>query len=227
MVSGQRDKRECWRCGAGSFTAAHLKVCKAHETHCNYCGIKGLYESSCNFKQKDKLKKIAIPKNFDRKLQNAKEYIEWIITKTIKIQRVTKWYSMSKAKELKTPLRKTWKGGLFGFRFKTMIDTGSPVVIFAVVEIKSIMRRKDLQVIRMVEGEKYVDLNDKALNLLGYVFCQLQVGEKFINKARILVAREGTKSIVGTEWLSTVKFVIIQNPVGESEFNVIEKQRHL
>ena len=110
--SGQRDKRECWRCGAGNFTAAHLKVCKALETHCNYCGIKGHFEKCCNSKQKNKLKKIANPKNFDRNLQIAKGYKEWTFMKTIKIQRVTKWYSMSKVKELKTPLRITWKGGL-------------------------------------------------------------------------------------------------------------------
>ena len=33
-----------------------------------------------------------------------------------------------------------------GFQFKTMIDTGSYVTMFAVDEIKSIMRKKDLQV---------------------------------------------------------------------------------
>ena len=46
------------------------------------------------------------------------------------------------------------------------------------------MRGKDLQVRRIIEGEKYVDFNGKPLKLLGYVFCQLQVGEKFIKEAR-------------------------------------------
>ena len=86
------------------------------------------------------------------------------------------------------------------------------------------MRRKDLQVRLMVEEEKYVDFNGKPLNLLGFVFCQVQVGETFNKKARILVAREGTKSIVGRELLSTLKFVMVQNPVGESDINVIEKE---
>ena len=38
------------------------------------------------------------------------------------------------------------------------------------------------------------------------------------------MAKEGSKSIVRREWLSTLKFVIVQNPVGESENNVIEKE---
>ena len=106
------------------------------------------------------------------------------------------------------------EGWINVFRFKTMIDMGSPVTIFAVDEKKKIMRKKDLQVRRMVEGEKYVHFNGKPLNLLGYVFCQLQVDEKFMKKARLLLTREGTKSIVGREWLSTLKFVIVENPVG-------------
>ena len=32
VVSVQENERECWRCGAENFTAAHLKVCKAPET---------------------------------------------------------------------------------------------------------------------------------------------------------------------------------------------------
>ena len=91
------------------------------------------------------------------------------------------------------------EGWINGFRFKTMIDTGSPVTIFAINEIKRIMRRADLQVRPMVEEENNVDFNKKPLKLLGYVFCQLQVGEKFIKKARILLAKEGMKSIVGRE----------------------------
>ena len=86
------------------------------------------------------------------------------------------------------------------------------------------MRRRGLQVRRMAEGEKYVDFDGKPLNVLGYVFCQLQFGDKFMKNARILVAREGTKTIVGRELLSTLKFVMVQNQVGESEINIIEKK---
>ena len=74
-----------------------------------------------------------------------------------------------------------------------MIDTGSPVTIFAIDEIK-MMHRKDLQVRRMKEGEQYVDFNDESLNLLGNVLCQLQVGDKYMKNARVLVAKEGMKS---------------------------------
>ena len=161
------------------------------------------------------MKKSAIPKNYDRKFQNAKN------VQTVDCYEEDQ-HSDSDELVLNVESEGTHKntpdymeGWIIGFRFQTIIDTGSPVTIFAIDEIKRIMHRKDLQVGRMVEGEMYVDFNSKPLNLLGYVFYQLQVDEKFTKKARILVAGEGTKSIEGIEWLSTLKFVMVQNPVGE------------
>ena len=63
-------------------------------------------------KQKDKLKKIAIPKNFDRKSQEAR-----------KIQRVNSYKEKQESdsdegkfvKENKKPRFTTWKGRLMGF----------------------------------------------------------------------------------------------------------------
>ena len=68
------------------------------------------------------------------------------------------------------------EGFINGNRFNTMIDTGSPVTIYALDEIKKIMKRENLPVREMVESvSTYVDFNGKPLQLLGYVFCELQV----------------------------------------------------
>ena len=111
--------------------------------------------------------------------------------------------------------------------FKTMIDSGSPVTIFALDEIKQIMKRETLPVREMIEGEKYVDFNGKPLNLLGYVFCELQVGNQYIKKARILNANKGTKSIVGREWLSTLRYRFTPVNEGELEVNSVGKDEEL
>ena len=79
----------------------------------------------------------------------------------------------------------------------------------------------------MIKGERYVDFNGKPLNLLGYVFCELQVGDQYIKKARILVTKSGTKSIIGREWLSTLKYTIAPTNKGECEVNSIEKEEEL
>ena len=90
-----------------------------------------------------------------------KESIEWIFTKKIKIQIVTNWCLMLKEREHKKTVPHYMEGWINGFRFKTMIDMGSPVPIFAVDETKKIFRRKDVQGRQMVEGVKFVDFNGK------------------------------------------------------------------
>ena len=65
----------------------------------------------------------------------------------------------------------------------------------------------------MIEAERYVDFNGKPLKLLGYVFCELQVNESFVMKAKICLARNGTKSILGKEWQSTLRYKLV--PEGE------------
>ena len=80
-----------------------------------------------------------------------------------------------------------------------MIDSRSPVTIFALDEIKQIMKEETRPVREMIEAESYVDFNGNSLNLLGYVFCEIQVGNQYIKKARILIAKKGTKSIIGRE----------------------------
>ena len=109
------------------------------------------------------------------------------------------------------------EGTINGNFFKTMIDTGSLDTIFAFNEIKEIIKRRELQVRRMIPGEKYVDFIGKPLELLGYKFCELRVGGNYIRKARILVAKKGVKSIVGRELLATLKYTLSQASGGESE----------
>ena len=50
----------------------------------------------------------------------------------------------------------------------------------------------------MIEVERYLDFNEKPLKLLRYVFCELQVNDSYVKKARTLIAKTGTKSIIGS-----------------------------
>ena len=81
------------------------------------------------------------------------------------------------------------EGTINGNNFKTMIHTGSPVRIFAIDEILKNNKRREMQVRRMIPGGKYVDFNRNPLELLGYVFCELE-GGGYIWKTRILVAKK-------------------------------------
>ena len=192
--SGNRqNNRECWRCGAGNFTLDHVKMCKTADAKCNYCGRKGHLERVCNQKRKDNTQQIAksrangVRDQFNKRVQlvdqdeDDEENENYMVLNLEGEEEKSKPYYM--------------EGFINGNRFKTMIDSGSQVTIFALDELKSIMKRDKLQNREMIRGEKYVDFNEKKhLTFTRVRVLPIQVGDQFIKKARILVTGKGLKS---------------------------------
>ena len=132
------NSRECWRCGVGNFTPDHLKRCKAPEAMCNYCGPNGHLERVCNQKKKDTYQKNGKLRGFGNRVQlvDQEEFDEededdYMVLNVEGGSNEAKLFSM--------------EGFINGNRFKTMTDTGSPVTIFALDEIKKSMKRKKCQ----------------------------------------------------------------------------------
>ena len=90
-----------------------------------------------------------------------------------------------------------------------MVDSGSPVTIFEIEEIKRIMKRKTFFIRQLPEDEEYVDFNKRKLNSLGYVFCQLEVGDSKLQKAKILIAERGAKSLIGRDRLNAFNYKFV------------------
>ena len=78
------------------------------------------------------------------------------------------------------------------------------------------------------KNEEYVDYNGKPLNLIGFINVDLQVGKRTINRARIVIARDGKKSLVGRNWLTQLNYRVAEasnesqctNTVNKIENNV-------
>ena len=226
-ISGNRqNNRECWRCGAGNFTLEHTKICKATDVKCNYCGKRGHLERVCNQRRKDNTQQFAksrsngVRDQFNKRVQ--------LVDQEEKDEDDENYMVLNVEGDEENVKPYYIEGFINGNRFKAMIDSGSLVTIFAFDELKSIMKRDKLQVREMIKKcEKYEDFSGKQLNLLGYVFCQLQVGDQFIKKARILVSSKGSRSIIGREWLSTLRYKFEPVVAGKSEVNSIEKNEEL
>ena len=75
-----------------------------------------------------------------------------------------------------------------GNYFKTIIDTGSPVSIFTKRDLLKCVDEGKVVIRDMIERERYVDYNQKPLNLLGYQFVRLEVAGVTVSKARVLIA---------------------------------------
>ena len=118
------------------------------------------------------------------------------------------------------------KGLMCGNKFRAIIDTGSPVSIFAIDELRRIIGRRWVVVRDMIDGERYVDINRCPLPLLGYMFVSIQVGKTRMSKARVLVAKKGAKSIIRRDWLTALKYRIEPSITkGENAINSIPRER--
>ena len=62
----------------------------------------------------------------------------------------------------------------------------------------------------MIEEEHYVDYNKRPLMLLGSQFVRLEVAGVTVSKARVLVAPNSGKSLVGRDWLIALRYHIKQ-----------------
>ena len=186
---------------------------------CNYCGRKGHVERVCNQKKREANLNSGKPKTIGHRVQLVDqdgtcqdEEDDYMVLNVDGSSDDEKPFDM--------------EGFINGNKFKIMINTGSPATILALDEAKKIMKRDKLQVRPMIEGDRYVDFNEKPLQLFGYVFCQLQVNESYVRKTRILIAQNGFKSIIGREWLSMLRNKL-EPEQAKLIVNCIEKKQEL
>ena len=107
------------------------------------------------------------------------------------------------------------EGTMSGNFFKAIIDTGSPVSIFTKRDLLKIVGERKVVIRDMIEAERYVNFNKMPLNLLGYHFVRL--GSRCYRLiARVLIALNSGKSIVGRDWLVALRYKINQ-PIERGE----------
>ena len=188
--------KKCFRCEA-PFSPQHLKERKAIGITCMKCGKKDHFAKCCQTKGAG----------------NAAQSRKVVKAPAQRIQRIDECENSSSGSVVEDNKfvltidgdengQFSMSGKINGNPFKTMVDSGSPVTIFEIEKIKRIMKRKTLFTRQLPEDEEHVDFNKKKLNLLGYVFCQLEVGDSKLQKVTILVAERGAKLLIGRDWLN-------------------------
>ena len=196
-VCNVNERKDCLRCGMENFTMDHLKVCRAKGKQCNKCGMTGHFGKVCTRIQKQGPTKQ--PPQRVNLVEGEKQDSDYDNSSD-------EQYVLGIDGGGSPPF--LMKGRINRKKFCLMIDSGSPVTIISRDELQRILQYEVLFVRPLPEDEKYVDYNKQPVNLLGYIFCELEVGGKYIRKARILVARPGAKSIVGGDWLNYLHYAI-------------------
>ena len=197
------NKKECFRCGVGNFTADHIKKCPATNHKCEFCDITGHLEQCCNQKYPERRKQMK--QRLQRKWRGMTR-VNYISEDS------DEWDDDEIVFQVNGAGAKPFmiEGLMCGKKFQAIIDTGSPVSIFAIDEVELIIGKHWVVVREMIDDERYVDFNRRPLPLLGYLFVNVQVGKTKMSKARVLVAKKGAKSVVGRDWLTALKYKIEQ-----------------
>ena len=97
------------------------------------------------------------------------------------------------------------EGLMCGKKFQAIIDTGSPMSIFAIDELERIIGKHWVVVREMIADERYVDFNRRPLPLIGYMFVSILVEKTRMSKARVRVAKKGAKMnvVIGLQHSNT------------------------
>ena len=220
-VEKSQNSRECFKCGESNFTPDHIKNCTAVNYRCELCKIAGHLEKCCNKKfphrQKEMMKRLNA-RNSNTQVMRRVNYIEESDAST------------SDDNEEQLVLQIDGNGSkpffmeeiMCGNYFKAIIDTGSPVSIFTKRDLQKIIGERKVVIRDMIDQERYVDYNKRPLELLGYQFVRLEVAGVTVSKARVLVAPNSGKSIIGRDWLIALRYKITQ-PIERGECNVNTK----
>ena len=106
------------------------------------------------------------------------------------------------------------KGQVNNESFTTMIDSGSPNTIFTQTDLRGLLKQDLIFARPLPKTEQYVDYNNKPLNLLGFMTVDVQVGKRKLKSARIVITRDGKRSLIGRDWLTR-----LNSRVGEANGN--------
>ena len=96
-----------------------------------------------------------------------------------------------------------------------MIDSGSPISIFDQADLRKLLRTDVIFARPFPENESYVDYNNQPINLVGLINVEVQVGKRKIKNARIVITRDGIRSLIGRDWLAHLNY-----HVGEANRNI-------
>ena len=103
------------------------------------------------------------------------------------------------------------KGKIHNQPFCAMIDSGSPITIFTRIDLKKTLKLDVIFARPMPKSEEYVDYNGRPLNLLGYPTVDVKVEKQTKKQARVVIAREGKKSLIGRDWLANLNFRVAES----------------
>ena len=211
-----KESKQCFRCGR-QFDKDHLRKCPAKGNKCNFCGSIGHFTKVCRKAAQCKVPAEQLGERRKMQRVNNIEQDSASASSDTDADRVV--LQVNGYAENNPPIM--MKGTINKKAFSTMIDSGSPITIFTQSDIKNILQQELLFAKPMPNNEKYVDFNNKPLNLLGYIIVTVKVGQKTIKGARLIITRDGGRSLIGRDWMSQLNYTLASNTPSEYHSSIL------
>ena len=100
---------------------------------------------------------------------------------------------------------------------------GSPITIFTAGALKNKLQQDVIFAGSLAKNEEFVDYNGRPLNLLEFTTADVKVGKQILKQERIVITREGKKTLIGRDWLAKLNFKVAESNNNSEYNNNIEK----
>ena len=207
---------ECIKCGEKPFIMGHQKTCKAKNVECRNCGKMGHYARMCRMKQPETNKNRT---NTRKKVNAVHPKSPWSSSEDDTGEEVEVMHIDNIERGENKPF--ILKGTFNRRSLHALIDTGSPVTIFTKTHIQKMFGR-DYKLRPLEKNEKYIDFSSNRINFLGAMIGQVESGARKLDKVRALIAENGTRTVIGRDWLRGLG-IKLKTEGGKCEMNLVNK----
>ena len=227
----------CYNCDQKNFTREHLDRCPARGATCNFCHKLGHFERTCKGKRgnqqgrgsvgmiRENVDDTHLENSADEEASQHASFIRGVNKNPV----VHSWYSSSSDGDYmvmaikhkrSTELRVAWAQlpiKINGKSTRVWIDSGSPISIFTIGELRKILGASGVKLDTLSEEDNaFRDYGNNPLQMIGTMAVTIQSNGWKIH-ARIKVIRGNRSSIIERDLMPQLGLQLVQQSPGGSD----------
>ena len=219
---GSGNNRRCYNCDAPNFTLDHIASCPANGATCNSCRKLGHFERTCRgirrgtnqWRGRGRVGLVREENEHHQSTQNVNELnedpVSWVsqqgcgekesMTSGSDDYMVMSIKRKKNETELKIPGARVQEE-VSGKKMLLWIDSGSPVTIFSINDLKTTLGKANIQL--QPSKEEFLDYNNNRINILGKVTVMMSLNG-WAAPAQVSVISGNHQSILGRDLMGTL-----------------------
>ena len=225
---GSGNNRRCYSCDAPSVTLDHIASCPAKGATCNSCRILGHFERTCRgikrntnqWRGRGRVRFVRDENEHHQSMQNvndvAEDPVAWVnqqgsgenesMTSGSDDYMVMSIKRKKNVTELKIPGARV-QVAVSGKKMWLWIDSGSPVTIFSMTDLKRTLAKANIQL--QPSKDEFLDYNNNRIHILGKVAVTMSLNG-WAASAQVSVRSGNHQSILGRNLMYTLGLELMQ-----------------